>query len=396
MSPQIKYELEVNHGSVYGPEELAALAECLENNAPSCGKKVKEFEAAFAEMCGTKYGLAVTSATTALTLAGIACGVGPGTEVITTPISWIATSNAFAALGADVVFCDVDPRTLCLDPAHLEALITLKTRAIVPVHLYGQCADMDGIMAIAKKHGVPVIEDCAHNPGGSFGGVKAGNLGDIGVFSFHQQKNMCTLGEGGLLTTNNQQYYEDMLAYRSLCCRIVGPSDKYKSIDESVTPMGKKYWYLQFDDIGFNYRMTDAQAAVGLEQMKKLPGNNQKRREIAEKLTTKLAGVKGLVTPWVNPHGEHAWHLYMVQLAPEAKLQKDDFMHAMYFDKGIKAWSHYLPIHLTKPYVERGHKAGECPVAEKLFESYVTLPLHPRLTDEAIDYMAACVHELLD
>lgn len=396
MSPQIKYELEVSHGSWYGQEELDALTECLKGMAPSCSKKVKEFEQAFAEMCGTRYALAVTSATTALTLSGIAAGVGPGTEVITTPISWIATSNAYALLGADIVFCDVDPRTLCLDPAHLEKLITPRTKAIVPVHLYGQCCDMDGIMAIAKKHGVPVIEDCAHNPGGAFGGVKAGNLADMGVFSFHQQKNMCTLGEGGMVTTNSKEYYEEMLSYRSLCARIVGPSDKYKSIDESQFPVGKKYWYLQFDELGYNFRMTDAQATVGLVQMKKLSANNARRTELAARLTEKLEGTPGLVLPHVDPRGEHTWHLYMVQLAPEAKVQKDDFMHALYFEKGIKAWSHYLPIHLTGPYLRQGHKEGECPVTEEKFGRYVTLPIHPRLTDEAIDYMAACIRELLD
>lgn len=395
MSPQIKYELEVNHGSTYGPEEMEALAQCVQNMAPSCGKKVKEFEEAFAQMCGTTHALSVTSATTGLTLAGIAAGVGPGTQVITTPISWIATANAFALLGAEVVFCDVDPRTLCMDPAHLEKLITPATKAIVPVHLYGQCCDMDGIMAIAKKHGVTVIEDCAHNPGGSFGGQKSGSMGDIGVFSFHQQKNMCTLGEGGMVTTSNTAFYDEMLSMRSLCARIVGPSDKYKSIDESVFPVGKKYWYLQFDELGYNFRMTDAQAAVGLVQMQKLPAHNARRAEIAARLCDKLQDVPGLVLPYVDARGEHVWHLFMVQLTPEARLQKDDFMHALYFDKGIKAWSHYLPIHLTKPYVEQGHKAGECPVAEEQFGYYVTLPIHPRLTDEAVDYMASCIRELL-
>ena len=392
---KVQYGLEVAYGSNYDFKEAQALLECLENRAPSCGKKVKEFEDAFAAYCGATYGIAVTSATTGLSLAGIAAGVGPGTEVITTPISWVATSFAYSALGADIVFCDVEPGTLNMDPEKLEALITPRTKAIVPVHLYGQCCRMDKIMEIARRKGVLVIEDCAHNPGGSYGGVMSGNLGDIGVFSFHQQKNMSTLGEGGMITTSTRALFERMISYRSLCARVYGTSDKYLTIDEAEHPMGKQYWKLMFDDIGYNYRMTDAQAAVGLVQLGKLGRNNARRIELSEKLTGLLRGTKHLILPEVDEKGQHVWHIYMVQLAKESPVSKDDFMWELYHTYGIKAWSHYLPIHLQKPYVERGHKAGECPVAEEAFERYVTLPMNPNLTDEAIEYMAASIIKLL-
>jgi perosamine synthetase len=394
-TPKVKYELEVSHGSIYGPEEAAALMECLENRAPSCGRKVKEFETAFAEYCGVRYALAVTSATTGLTLACIAAGIRPGDEVITTPISWISTASAFSTLGAKVAFCDVDARTLCMDPAKLEPLITPRTRAIVPVHLYGQCADMDGIRKVAGRHGIPVIEDCAHNPGGEYDGRKSGSLGTAGVFSFHQQKNMGTLGEGGMLTTDSREFFEAALSYRSLCCRIYGPSDKYLSIDETEHPMGKRYWELQFDDFGYNFRMTDAQACVGLEQLKKLERHNARRMELANRLTEKLKGTEGLILPWVDPKGRHVWHIYMVQLANGCPVSKEDFMWKMYTGKGIKAWSHYMPIHLTAPYRAQGHREGECPVCEEVFGRYVTLPIHPRLTDGAIDYMAESIKEIV-
>lgn len=299
--PKVLHELEVAFGTTYGFEEAAALMEVLKTLAPSCGKKVKQFEDEFASYCGTKYGLAVTSATTGLTLAGIAAGIKPGDEVISTPISWISTSAAFSALGAEMVFCDVNPRTLNLDPDKLEGRITRKTKAIVPVHLYGQCCEMDKIMEIANRHNLVVIEDCAHNPGGEYIGVKSGALGHMGVFSFHQQKNMSTLGEGGFVTTSSRTFFESILSYRSLCCRIYGESDKYLSIDEDQNPMGKEYWKLAFDDIGFNYRMTDAQAAVGLEQLKKLEKHNQKRIELAAQLTQKLQGIKGLTLPYIDP-----------------------------------------------------------------------------------------------
>jgi dTDP-4-amino-4,6-dideoxygalactose transaminase len=388
------YELEVAYGTTYGFEEAAALMEVLRNLAPSCGKKVKQFEDEFAKYCGTKYGLAVTSATSGLTLAGIAAGIQPGDEVISTPISWISTSNAFTSLGAEMVFCDVDPRTLCLDPNRLEERITRKTKAIVPVHLYGQCCAMDRIMEIANRHNLVVIEDCAHNPGGEYLGVKSGALGHMGVFSFHQQKNMSTLGEGGFVTTSSRELFERMLSYRSLCCRIYGESDKYLSVDETQFPMNKEYWKLFFDDIGFNYRMTDAQAAVGLEQLKKLERHNQKRIAIANRLTERLQGIRGLTLPYVDPCGKHVFHVYTIQIEKEFPLSKTDFMWELYTRKGIKVWSHYMPIHLTGPYLARGHEEGECPVAEAAFKKYVSLPVHPRLTDEAIDYMADSILEI--
>ena len=391
---KILHDLEIANGSIYGYEEAIALIEVLQDMAPSCGKKVKQFEVEFAEFCGTKYALAVTSATTGLTLAGIAAGVGPGDEVITTPLTWIATAMAFSTLGAKIVFCDVDPRTLNLDPHKLEALITPRTRAIVPVHLFGQCCEMDKICEIAGRHGIAVIEDCAHNPGGEYLRVKSGALGDMGVFSFHQQKNMSTLGEGGMVTTNNQDFYERVLSYRSLCCRTYGGSSKYLPIDEEKYPMGKEYWKLYFDDIGFNYRMTDAQAAVGIEQLHKLERHNRRRIELADRLTDRLHGVKGLSLPYVDPKGKHVFHIYMIQLEKDFPLSKPDFMWELYTQKGVKAWSHYILIHFSEPYIAQGHATGECPVAEEIVSRHVTLPIHPRLTEEAIDYMADCIIDL--
>jgi perosamine synthetase len=392
--PAIKHELEISHGSIYGPEEEAALLEVLRAGAPSCGKKVKQFEQAFAAYCGVRYALSCTSATAGLTLAGIAAGVGPGSEVITTPISWIATASASSVLGAKLVFCDVDPRTLNLDPERLEALITPRTKAIVPVHLAGQCCAMDRIMEVARRHAVSVIEDCAHTPGAEYLGRKAGSLGTLGVFSFHQQKNMCTLGEGGMVTTDSRLLYERVLSYRSLCCRIYGGSDKYLPIDEARSPMNREYWRLQFDDFGYNFRMIDAQAAVGLEQLKKLDGFNATRIRLAARLDERLRGVPGIVLPWVDPKGRHIFHFYVLRLTDRHPLGKTEMMWRLYTEKGIKAWNHYMPIHLSEPYRAQGHREGECPVAEKAHGYFLSLPIHPRLTDQAVDYLAASVAEL--
>lgn len=393
--PQVKYGLQIGFGTTYGLEEAEALMTCLREGAPSCGHFVHEFETAFAQYCGARYAVAVTSATAALTLTGIAAGLESGDEVITTPLSWIATASAFAVLGVKMVFCDVDERTLCMDPNKLEALISEKTKLIVPVHLYGRCAPMDEINAIAKAHGILVVDDCAHNPGGEYKGKRSGTLADMSCFSFHQQKNMSTLGEGGMVTMNDQALFETVLSYRSLCCRNFGQSYKYLPIDETKHPMGKRYWELEFDHLGYNYRMTDAQACVGLVQLKKLNANNARRAYLAQLLTRALADEPRLILPEDDPNGKHAWHIYMVQLTKDAGISKEDFMYDLYYNKGVKAWSHYLPIHLTAPFRALGHKEGECPVMEDVFSRFVTLPLYPALTDEAILYMAKSIKEAL-
>lgn len=392
--PSATHELEFGHGSRYGQEEQEALLEVLHANAPSCGPRVKQFEEEFARYCGTTYGLAVTSGTTGLQLAMIAAGVGPGDEVITTPISWISTANAAAVLGAKVVFADVNARTLNLDPTSVESKITPRTKAILLVHLYGQCSDMDALNDLARPRGIRVVEDAAHAAGAEYKGRKAGSLGDIAVFSFHQQKNMVTLGEGGMITTSDKSFYESMLSYRSLCCRTYDPKGKYLPLDESIHPMGKRYWYIDFDEIGFNYRMTDAQASVGLAQLRKLDSFNAKRIELARRYSTGLQGIEGLTLPFVAPGNKHVFHIYMVLLEDTFKRSKEDFMWDLYTNKRIKAWSHYMPIHLTTAYRKLGHKPGECPIAEELFQRYVSIPIHPRMTDEAVQYVIDSIREL--
>lgn len=391
---KVVYELEYNHGSIYGPEEEAALQKVLAASAPSCGSNVKRFEEAFAAYCGTEYGLAVTSATTGLQLAMIAADVGPRDEVITTPISWISTANAVAAQGARVVFADVDPRTLNLTAATIAEKITDRTKVILLVHLYGQCCDMDPIRELAHERGILVVEDSAHAAGAEYKGRRAGALGDIAVFSFHQQKNMVTLGEGGMITTNRRELYERMLSFRSLCCLTYDPKGKYLPIDESKTPMGKRYWYLDFDDVGFNFRMTDAQAAVGLVQLSKLDGFNARRIEIANLYCERLRGIRGLTTPYVSPDVKHVFHIYCVLVEPAFRLSKEDFMWELYTAKHIKVWSHYMPIHLTTVYRRLGHAEGECPVAEALFHKYVSLPIHPRMSGETVSYVADSIRAL--
>jgi perosamine synthetase len=392
--PKAVHELEFSHGSIYGPEEAEAVAAVLKESAPSCGPRVKSFEKAFADYCGTGYALAVTSATAGLDLALTAAGVGPGDEVITTPITWVSTANAAAKLGATVVFADVDPCTLNIDPASVAPKITPRTKAILPVHLYGQCCDMDALSGLARPRGILLIDDCAHTPGAEYKGRKTGSLADMSVFSFHQQKNMVTLGEGGMITTSNPALFEGMLGLRSLCCRSYDPKGKYLAFNETHAPMGKRYWHLDFDDLGSNFRMTEMQAAVGMVQLKKLDQMNQRRIEIAQIYTRRLSAIRGLRILTVSPGNKHVFHIFGVLIEPDFPLDKEEFMWEMYTSHRIKVWSHYMPVHLTTAYRRRGHGPGECPVAEALSDQYVSLPIHPRLTPEAIEYLCSTIEEL--
>jgi dTDP-4-amino-4,6-dideoxygalactose transaminase len=205
---------------------------------------------------------------------------------------------------------------------------------------------------------------------------------------------MVTLGEGGMITTSNLGLYERMLSHRSLCCRTYDPKGKYLPIDDSVQPMGKRYWYLDFDEIGFNYRMTDIQAAVGLVQLRKLDALNQRRMQVAKDYTDGLSDVQGLTLPWVSPEVKHVFHVYGILIEPSFSRSKEDFMWELYTSRQIKAWSHYMPIHLTSAYRKLGHQPAECPVAEELFHKYVSVPIHPRMSQNAVDYVIESIREL--
>src|SRR6266705_2745164 len=207
-TPQIKFDLQIKYGSEYGPEEERAVLEVLRQGAPTSGEACIQFEKDFAAYCGTTHARAVSNGTAALFLSLLALGVKRGDRIITTPITWIATAAAGVTLGAEVDFVDIDPLTYNLDPAQLEARITPRTRAVLPVHLYGQCCEMDAILSIASRHGIAVVEDACHAVGAEYKGRKAGAFGVTGCFSFHEQKNISTLGEGGMVVTNDPAIFE--------------------------------------------------------------------------------------------------------------------------------------------------------------------------------------------
>ena len=394
-TPEIKFELVSQFGTQYGPEEERAVLEVLRNNAPTSGKMCIQFERDFAAYCGSAYARVTTNGTASLFLSLLALGVRKGDRVLTTPLTWIATAAAATTLGADVDFVDVDPVTYNLDPAKLEEKITPNTKAVIPVHLYGQCCDMDPILVLARKHGFAVVEDACHALGAGYKGRKAGTMGAAGCFSFHEQKNISTLGEGGIIVTDDPNVFERVALYRSHCTRVYGQSTKYCRLDETKFPMGKRFWWQDFDDTGYNFRMTDIQAAVGVEQLKKLDQLNQRRIENAAHITEGLRGVPGLTLPTVMPDRNHVFHLYPVQVDPEAYgMTKDDFVYRMLHERGIRIGTHYIPLHWSTAFQKRGFRKGQFPVTDRLAERLVTLPIHPRQTREGLDYLIESIKAL--
>lgn len=363
-----KWELAHKFGTIYGVEEAAAMMEVLLNWAPTNREKTREFEKKFAEFVGAKHALAVNSCASALHLAAIAISIKPGDEVIVPTLTFYASANPFVFQGAKIVFAESDRRTFNLDPSRLEEKVTPRTKAIVSVSLCGEPCDMDSVMEIADKHDLVVIDDAARAIGAEYKGRKVGSLGDITAFSFQQTKNMSTLGEGGMATTDIDKYAELM--------------ELYRSNGSGVYP-------------GLNYRMTDVQAAVGIEQLKKLQRHNDIRRELAHYLTRKLRKIDGVVPPCETPNMRHVYYLYMILIEPEKiGMNRDVFVKKLLDEKGI-ACNIQEMVHECEAYRKLGYKKGECPVTEEFGKRLVILPLCPRYTFNDMDYVVQAIEEIV-
>jgi len=394
-SPKIKFDLEIKFGSEYSSEEEQVLLDILHKNAPTSGEECTAFEQEFAAYCGSKHARVVSNGTAALFLSMVALDIKPGDRVITTPLTWIASAAAAATLGAEIVLVDIDPKTYNLSPEQLAPKLTPNTKAVIPVHLYGQCCDMDPILSWTAARGVAVVEDACHAVGGDYKGRKAGTMGVTGCFSFHEQKNMSTLGEGGIVITDDPAIFERIALYRSHCARVYGKSTKYCQLDEARFPMGKRFWWQDFDDCGYNFRMTDIQAAIGRIQLKKLDTFNQRRIDNAQYLTEGLQDVEGLILPTVSPGCKHVFHLYPIQICPHVYgMTKEDFIYAMLHERGIRIGTHYHPLNWTTAFQKRGFARGQFPVAESVAKRLVTLPINPRQTREALDYLIESIKTL--
>jgi dTDP-4-amino-4,6-dideoxygalactose transaminase len=265
--------------------------------------------------------------------------------------------------------------------------------------MYGQPVDMVPILELARPRHITVIEDAAHAPGAIYHGKLAGNLGDMGCFSFHEQKNMSTLGEGGMVTTNEPQLYERIRLYKSHCTRVIGTSTKYLTLPREISQKALargEFWYQDFDDCGYNFRMNDVTATVGICQLKKLGGLNTRRQQIAEFLTNALTKIPGIHTPPTIENTSNVFHLYPILLDPKlSPITRNDFIFKLRMQYGIKCGVHYMPLVQTTAFKNRGYSEKNTPKACRLWPQLVTLPIHPRLTDEALTYLVDSIRTIM-
>jgi dTDP-4-amino-4,6-dideoxygalactose transaminase len=371
-----------------GEEEIAEVVDTLRSGWVTTGPKTRRFEEDFSTFLGdaSLQSLAVNSATAGLHLALEALGIGPGDEVITTTHTFTATAEVVRYLGADVVLVDIDPATLCIDPQAVEAAITPRTRAILPVHYGGLAADMPALLAIAKRHGLKVVEDAAHALPATSGGKLVGTLGsDVTVFSFYANKTITT-GEGGMVVTRDAE-----LAKRMRVMRLHGMSrDAFDRFTAKVPS-----WYYEIVAPGFKYNLTDIASALGLQQLKRAWDFQKKRAALAARFHEALAGLPVIVPPGA-PAGEvHAWHLYVLRLADAVQVSRDVFIERL-FAEGIGCSVHYIPLHLQPYWRDRyGLKPETFPHSQKAFERMVSLPLYTRMTDGDVDRVVGAVRRAL-
>lgn len=335
----------------------AAIQRVLESCHFTLGPEVVAFEEEFAHYCSAQYGVAVNSGTSALHLALLAAGVGPGDEVITIPFTFMATVSAIQYAGATPVFVDIDPETYTMDVKLLEGAITKKTKAVIPVHLYGQPADMDPLLAVARAHGLTVIEDAAQAHGAEYKGRRVGSLGDMACFSFYPGKNLGAYGEGGLVTTNDPSLTRTLRMLRDW-----GAEKKYEHVLK-----------------GYNYRMEAIQGAVLRVKLRLLEEWTEARRAAAARYNRAFDG-SGVQTPVAAPYARHVYHIYAVRTAQRARWQEQ--LHA----KGVSTGIHYpIPIHLLPAFADLGHAAGSFPHSEKAAKEVLSLPMFPELSQQQID-----------
>jgi len=343
-----------------------AIREVIESSAFAGGPFVERFEEEFASFCGSSYAIGVGSGTDALWLALLALGIGEGDEVITVPNTFIATAEAITYCKARPVFVDVDPDTFTMNPAELEKSLTKKTKAIIPVHLFGQPADMDPILEFARANGLFVVEDAAQAHGAQYKGQKAGTMGDAGCFSFYPGKNLGAFGEAGAVVTNDPELRKQIQMLR----------DHGQS---------RKYYH---STMGWNCRMDGIQAAILSIKLSHLDKANSLRRKHALEYNQAFAGIDEVLTPFEAKYARHVYHVYAV------RVQERDAVLRHLQEKGVGCSVHYpVPVHLQEAGRNLGYTKGAFPIAEKLADEFLSLPMFPELTEEQIEYVGRCVSE---
>lgn len=348
------------------PEILSAVERVFDTTQFVLGKEVQAFEEEFAAYCGAKYGIAVNSGTSALHMALLAAGIGPGDEVITVPHTFVATVAAICYTGATPVFVDIEEDSYCMDPTKLEAAITARTKAIVPVHLYGQAADMDPILAIARAHNIAVLEDAAQAHGAEYRGRRCGSLADFAAFSFYPGKNLGAYGEGGIVLTDNEEITRKVRMLRDW-----GQEKKY-----------------HHEMLGFNARMDGVQGAILRVKLRRLDEWTEARRARAKQYDELLAGLPAVITPKVAENRKHVYHIYCVRVR-----NRDSLMQYLK-EREIHSGIHYpFAVHTLPGYRFLGYKEGEFPVAETVASQVVSLPMYPEMTEAMVTEVCQAVRD---
>jgi len=362
-------------------DDIQAVVDVLQSDFLTTGPKIAEFEQTVADYVGAKYAVAISNGTSALHAACFAAGIGPGDEVITTPLTFAASANCVLYCGGTPVFADVDPKTYNIDPEDIQRKITDRTKAIIAVHLAGQPCDMDAIHSIAREHGLIVIEDGAHALGSVYKGKKVGSMSDMTTFSFHPVKPITT-GEGGMIVTDNEDFYKKMILFHSHGI----------TRDDSMMTRNDGPWFYQQFDLGYNYRITDIQCALGCSQMKKLDRFLARRKEIVAHYNEAFADCDNIITPYQLSDTESGWHLYIVQVKNCDRRQVFEKMR----EKGIGVNVHYIPVYMHPYYQEHGYENVHCANAEEIYSHIISLPLYPGLTSEQQDYVIDTLKSLCE
>jgi perosamine synthetase len=363
-------------------KDIQAVVDILKNCPITQGQTVDDFGQALADYAGSKYGVAVSSGTAALHLSVASLGVGPGDEVITTPMTFCATANAVLCQGADVKFVDIDEKTLNIDPDLIEEKITKHTKAIIPVDFCGHPANLPKIKEIADKYNLKIIEDAAHSIGSTYThkGKKHycgdGIHADICTYSFHPVKHITT-GEGGAILTNDEERYHKLSLLRK------HGIDRQEEMFSEKDRIGS--WIYEMEALGFNYRITDFQAALGISQLKKINTIKDRRREIANYYNEHFTGMEELILPYEDENVDSNFHLYILRVKDNPRFDRYDlftYLQRMNYQPMV----HYIPVHLLGYYKKRfGYKRGDFPVSEYYYDRAVSIPLYPSLTDVEVE-----------
>lgn len=357
-------------------EDIQAVVAVLKSDYLTCGPKIGELEARLCEVTHAKYAVAVSNGTAALHVACMAAGIGPGDEVITTSITFAASANCAVYCGATPVFADIDPETYNIDPESIRAHITTKTKAVVAVDFTGQAVEIEKIRAICDEYKLIFIEDAAHSIGTTYNGEPVGSLADMTCFSFHPVKTV-TSGEGGAVTTNNKDFYDKLILAHAHGITHVEAQMKEKN------PEGP--WYYEMIDKGYNYRMTDFQAALLMSQLNKLEKFSSRRKEIVKKYDEAFSKLSQLFVQKTIPKSDTTRHLYIIQLKlDQLNCTRREFFDAMAAEN-VQCQVHYVPVYWFPFYEKMGYKKGLCPNAEEMYKGIMSIPLYPAMTDEDVD-----------